>query len=78
MEPTDKSISPESMTKVIPIAMIRFMEICRVIFKRFLDVKKYSEDIEKTIIKEIRIKTSPNSLFKRLPNFIKLLFKIFF
>jgi len=66
------------MTKVIPIAIIRFIEICRVIFKRFLDVKKYFEDIEKIIIKEIRIKTSPNSLFKRLLNLIKLLLKTFF
>jgi hypothetical protein len=40
MEPTDKSMPPVIITKVIPTATIPLMEVCLNMFRRFPDLKK--------------------------------------
>lgn len=44
-EPTDRSMPPVRMTKVMPVAIRPFMEICVEIFTRFLAEEKFGTKI---------------------------------
>ncbi len=51
-EPTDRSMPPEIMTKVIPIATTPTMDVCLTRLVRFSTVKKNSEPIESEITRK--------------------------
>jgi hypothetical protein len=64
VEPTDKSIPPDAITNVIPIAITRLIELCSKIEKKFSRSKKYSEDAVNIIINKINPSRIPNLLIK--------------
>ena len=70
-EPTERSISPVRMTKVIPMATIRVIDTCLVTFSRFLELKKKGDINEKTTIRITRIRISPNSPLSIFRNLVQ-------
>jgi hypothetical protein len=61
-EPTDKSIPPERMTKVIPNAIVALIEICLSILNKFETDRNQSERIENSITIPINPKMIGNLL----------------
>jgi hypothetical protein len=60
--PTERSIPPLMMTKVIPTATMAVTDTCRAMFRRFSGVKKYSVENENTRHKMTRARISPYCL----------------
>jgi len=58
-DPTDKSIPPVKMTKIIPTAEMPNMEICLKTLNKFSIVKKTGEEIANIIINNINIMAIP-------------------
>ena len=56
IEPTDKSMPPATMTRVMPRAIMLITAVCRTTLDRLVAVRKYGEAIDRIRKSAIRLK----------------------
>ena len=62
LEPTDRSMPPEMMTKVMPTATTKLMEICWNTFRKLLTVKNTGEAMVRSRHSAARAIRMPSTL----------------
>ena len=77
LEPTDRSMPPEMMTKVMPTATTKLMEICWNTLRKLEEVKNTGEAMARSRHSASSAITMPSTLLEE-PSFLTPLSRCFF